>query len=179
MQDKDNKRTKYRFLNVLHKIFLSKMYMSYFHFNLKIDVNGSLTTNASYEDRRGDPSTIMTMFCPVAELARFTRPVEDGIFITGYRISISNDGRNFGEEEDVFIFNSTFQNFEVIDEELKFTLKVLRFCCLFFQIWPYMMNTVVLKINMKFFQQFSEIYFNMIYFCLIIDIQVKLTINQL
>lgn len=132
MQDKDNKRTKYRFLNVLHKIFLSKMYMSYFHFNLKIDVNGSLTTNASYEDRRGDPSTIMTMFCPVAELARFTRPVEDGIFITGYRISISNDGRNFGEEEDVFIFNSTFQNFEVIDEELKFTLKVLRFCCLFF-----------------------------------------------
>lgn len=76
-----------------------------------------------FKDRRGDPSTIMMIFCPLEELES-TYSLVDQTFITGYRISISNDGSNFGEEEDMYIFNSTFQNFEVIDGELKFFLKV-------------------------------------------------------
>lgn len=82
--------------------------MLYFYFNFKIDVNGLLIINVLYEDRRGDLSIIMMMFCLVVEFVRFIRFVEDGIFIIGYRILISNDGWNFGEEEDIFIFNLIF-----------------------------------------------------------------------
>lgn len=76
-----------------------------------------------FTDTRGDASTIMMMFCPLEELEN-NNSLADQTFITGYKISISNDGRNFGEEEELFIFNSTFQYFEVIDGELKFFLKV-------------------------------------------------------
>lgn len=65
----------------------------------------------------------MMMFCPLEELEN-TYSLVDQTFIIGYRISISNDGRNFGEEDDIYIFNSTYQYFEVIDGELKFFLKV-------------------------------------------------------
>lgn len=74
-------------------------------------------------DMKGDPSTIMTMFCPVQELTRSSN-IGKETFVTGFKISISNDGQNFGEDEEMFIFNSTFQEFEVIDGEIKFALKV-------------------------------------------------------
>lgn len=89
-----------------------------------------MQTSILFKDRRGDASTIMMMFCPLEELES-TYSHEDQTFITGYKISISNDGQNFGEEEDIFIFNSTFQYFEEIDGELKFFLKVLFRCNLY------------------------------------------------
>lgn len=98
----------------------------YFFFNyfFQINVNGSVQTSNLFKDKRGDASTIMMMFCPLEELES-TNSHEDQTFITSYKISISNDGQNFGEEEDIFIFNSTFQYFEEIDGELKFFLKVI------------------------------------------------------
>lgn len=69
----------------------------------------------------------MTMLCAVGQNSRSLGLAKDYKFITGYKISISNDGRNFGEEEELHIFNSTFQNFEVVNGELNFTLKVRNF----------------------------------------------------
>lgn len=89
-----------------------------------------MQTSNLFKDKRGDASTIMMMFCPLEELES-TYSHEDQTFITGYKISISNDGQNFGEEEDIFIFNSTFQYFKEIDGELKFFLKVLFMCSLY------------------------------------------------
>lgn len=66
----------------------------------------------------------MTMFCEVEQNSRFGDLAKEDMFITGYKISISNDGRNFGENEELHIFNSTFQIFEVVNGELNFTLKV-------------------------------------------------------
>lgn len=83
-----------------------------------------MQTSNLFKDKRGDASTIMMMFCPLEELES-TNSHEDQTFITSYKISISNNGQNFGEEEDIFIFNSTFQYFEEIDGELKFFLKVI------------------------------------------------------
>ena len=79
----------------------------------------------TYMDTKGDPNTIMSMFCPVQELTRSSNTGKE-TFVTGFRISISNDGHNFGETEEMFIFNSTFQEFEVIDGEIKFALKVFK-----------------------------------------------------
>lgn len=85
-----------------------------------------MQTNNLFKDKRGDASTTMMIFCPLEELES-TNSHEDQTFITSYKISISNDGQNFGEEEDIFIFNSTFRYFEEIahDGELKFFLKVI------------------------------------------------------
>lgn len=66
----------------------------------------------------------MTMFCEVEQNSRSSGLAKEDMFITGYKISISNDGRNFGEDEELHIFNSTFQIFEVVNGELNFTLKV-------------------------------------------------------
>lgn len=66
----------------------------------------------------------MTMFCEVEQHSRSGGLAKEDMFITGYKISISNDGRNFGEDEELHIFNSTFQIFEVVNGKLNFTLKV-------------------------------------------------------
>ncbi|XP_048742525.2 uncharacterized protein LOC125656007 [Ostrea edulis] len=65
----------------------------------------------------------MTMFCPVNGQTKFTDPQGDLSFVTGYKISVSNDGVNFGEEEDMYIFNSTYQEFAVVDGKIEFKLK--------------------------------------------------------
>lgn len=67
----------------------------------------------------------MTMFCPVNGQTKFTDPQGDLSFVTGYKISVSNDAVNFGEEEDMYIFNSTYQEFAVVDGKIEFKLKVM------------------------------------------------------
>ncbi|XP_053377681.1 neurogenic locus notch homolog protein 1-like isoform X15 [Mercenaria mercenaria] len=85
----------------------------------KISVNGTLT-NVSSKTLKGGYKDIFTGLCCVPENIAGT----DDVFVSNYNVSISNNGENFGNEEDVYVFDSTCQHLEDDTHSVKqFTLK--------------------------------------------------------
>ena len=76
---------------------------------------------------KAELETMIEAVCPLNQF-RSRRSLQDPSFVTGYTISVSNDGSNYEDGKELFVFNSTCQEMRNDSNTLTFVLKVI---CLF------------------------------------------------
>lgn len=80
---------------------------------------------------KGTADSLIEAICPIEHLRQKRSSEEEDCeetpsdFVHGYRVAISNDGLQFGNEaEDLYIFDSTCQTWSKATGAMKFSLKV-------------------------------------------------------
>lgn len=72
----------------------------------------------------GDHNTLSDIRCKFPSLLRKRSTSSPKVFVTGYRISVSNNNRNFSDAHEIYILDSTCQDTLNVSGQLRFALKV-------------------------------------------------------
>ena len=90
---------------------------------MQIDFNG---TSQDLETTRitGDHNTLNDIRCRFPHSVNKRSTTSSTAFITGYKIAVSNNNRNFSDAHAIYILDSTCQDTMNVSGQLRFVLKV-------------------------------------------------------
>ena len=91
-----------------------------------MDING---TSWDLETSRvtGDHNTLSDIRCKFPHSVNKRSTTSSSAFITGYKIAVSNNNRNFSDAHAIYILDSTCQDTMNVSGQLRFVLKVVFF----------------------------------------------------
>lgn len=72
----------------------------------------------------GDHNTLSDIRCKFPHLLRKRSTSSPKAFVAGYKISVSNNNRNFSDAHEIYILDSTCQDTLNVSGQLRFALKV-------------------------------------------------------